>query len=434
MGWLEDYLTYTERQESPTAFHLWSGIAVLGHVLGRRTWLNRFEAGKLYPGQIMVVLISGSAVTRKTTAMNLAARWLDYLPPSRVYVVPNMTSTERFIRGLDRLDPATSERLDAVGLILNDELGSFLSRSVYAETLLQHINQLNTNQKEIINIEFQSWQAELHNALVGMLACTTHSAFADELPASALKGGFMGRLIQVVEDEPRAPNPLTEPQPRQAELEAKLLRGLSRMVRLAGEFHFTPDGKTWFEEWYAKHFHHCWQNLTAEERETGWMGRKHDHVLRVGMVLSAAAGNSLTLSARHLQAALMFLETLQPKMAKTTQEVGTRENYSRVGLRILAVLEKRGREWARWKDVLANLHRYGDKDVIGRELQTLVEMELVERRDGKHGGTLYRRRYTRGEMLRAVDENATDGTASPPASPSPGDEQLPPPDRLVLVR
>src|SRR5262245_47344511 len=64
VGWLDLYLKFTERQESPAEFHLWAGIAALGHVLGRRVWLDRFEGGKIYPAQIMVVIVSESAVAR----------------------------------------------------------------------------------------------------------------------------------------------------------------------------------------------------------------------------------------------------------------------------------------------------------------------------------------------------------------------------------
>ena len=410
MSWLETYLEFTNRQESPTVFHLWSAIAVLGHALGRRVWLDRYEAGTLYPGQIMVVLVSGSAVTRKTTAMNLAAKFLRYLPEDKVYIVPNMTSTERFIRGLDRIGKE-GNKLDAFGLILNDELGTFLSRSIYAETLMSHINQLNTNQEPIMRIEFQSWQAELQNALVGMLAATTHSGFADELPAAALKGGFIGRLIQVVADEPKGANPLTEPPPDQDRLMMKLLRGIQRISNMEGEFTFTPSGKEWFNRWYGEHFEWCWKHLSASERQSGWMGRKHDHLLRVAMVLSASATSDRQLDSRHLQAALMMpggLEAIQPNIEKAMKEVGVREDYSKVGVRLIQILENKYPKWVKWKELLQHLHRYGNKDIIGREVQMLVEMEVVEQSHGEQGGRLYRKKLTRGEMLRRVKEPPPD--------------------------
>ena len=61
--WLERYIHFTRHQASPILFHRWAGIAVLGAALERRVWLTRgYERLRLYPGQLMVVLVGKCAL------------------------------------------------------------------------------------------------------------------------------------------------------------------------------------------------------------------------------------------------------------------------------------------------------------------------------------------------------------------------------------
>ena len=80
MKWLETYLKYTEHLESPTLFHQWVAMAVAGHVLGRKVWLVRGGEYCIFPGQMMVVLVSPSAVARKSTAIEAGVKLIEGLP------------------------------------------------------------------------------------------------------------------------------------------------------------------------------------------------------------------------------------------------------------------------------------------------------------------------------------------------------------------
>lgn len=388
MGWLEQYLEYTKHQESPDQFHLWSAIAVLGHVMGRRCWFERYYY-KVFPAQIMVVLVSGSAVARKTTALEIPVRFLQYLPPWLVNPMPGVMSSESFLQGLDRPDPNNpGEHLDAVGLIVSDDLGAFLSKAAYTETLCTHINKLNTTCKEEEVIRFRSWEAVLKNPCVGMLAATTPTGFAEELPKAALTGGFLGRLLPIYEDASGTPCDLADPPPRMRELQSWLARDLGRIARIEGEYHFDDEAKAWWRRWYAEHFYWCKDHLTADDRESGWLGRKHDHLLRVAMVLGASQTSARVVTVYHLNAALILLDQLVDRLPQVTQEVGTRHAYAALSQRVIAAIKKFGAQ--SWSDLLRRMHRYGNKDTLRPEIETMVQSGLLERFTGPHGGEWFR--------------------------------------------
>ena len=73
-GFIESYMAYTSGQESPTDFHYWTAVSTLSSAVGRNVWLDRGYY-KLYPNHY-VILVAGSALSRKSSAINIGIRIL----------------------------------------------------------------------------------------------------------------------------------------------------------------------------------------------------------------------------------------------------------------------------------------------------------------------------------------------------------------------
>src|SRR3989304_5144964 len=69
-GFLQTYLDYTQKQESPELFHVWSIMSILSMALGRKCYIKR-GFFTCYPNQY-IILVSDSARCRKTVAADLA--------------------------------------------------------------------------------------------------------------------------------------------------------------------------------------------------------------------------------------------------------------------------------------------------------------------------------------------------------------------------
>src|SRR5436305_2535187 len=113
MGWIEHYLDLVIETESPQEFHFWCAMAGLGHVLGRRVWLDQFRY-RIYPGQLMLLLSSDSAVARKTTATREIKKLISTL--DRVNIIPQRVTGPTLLDSLAKVDD-NGEPVDAVGLI-----------------------------------------------------------------------------------------------------------------------------------------------------------------------------------------------------------------------------------------------------------------------------------------------------------------------------
>src|SRR5262245_23227722 len=199
-SWLDLYLDYTRELESPTVYHRWVGLTKLGHAIGRRVWVPKGGKFPIYWAQMMVCLVGGSGVVKKTTAMNAGVDLYQGLPQGFgiTNVLPARTSAQQLVQEMTPHDQ-DGNPLDAVGLIVASELGSFFSKESFNETLATHITPLNDAPHGLFNrdtlsfgdrdfvVRYRGWQETLVNPCIGMIACTTESGFARELPEQALQ-------------------------------------------------------------------------------------------------------------------------------------------------------------------------------------------------------------------------------------------------------
>jgi len=70
-NWLYQYLGFTNSLESPSSFHIWTGLSAISSVLNRRVWLPRDTGANLYPNQY-IIIVAESAFCRKSTAIEKA--------------------------------------------------------------------------------------------------------------------------------------------------------------------------------------------------------------------------------------------------------------------------------------------------------------------------------------------------------------------------
>src|SRR5437762_63081 len=241
MSWLDRYLDLVAETESPREFHFWCAMAGLGHVLGRRVWLDQHRY-RVYPGQMMVLLCSDSAVARKTTATREIKKLIGTLP--HVNIIPQRVTGATLLDSLNRLDD-NAEPLDAVGLIFAEELGNFFTREDCRRDLPTLVTELN-------DAEDGPWKAPtrtygpvvLYNPCVGMIGGVTKTGLAKEVPEQVRRTGFLGRVITVEAEGAEKPQDLIEEPLEMKALRQWLLVDLhQRIALLNGPFQWADDAK-----------------------------------------------------------------------------------------------------------------------------------------------------------------------------------------------
>ena len=433
-SWLDLYLGYTRGLEAPTLFHKWAAIAGCGHVLGRRVWCVRWAEGyeyPVYPGQVMVCLVAATALLRKSTAVDAMARLLRDLTPGTVNLLPARTSPSMMIKSLQPRDEVGDpiDGADCVGLILASELGAFFSAEGFLETMATHVTNLNDAPHGRYDPEVGAFRdreyelrfmnkdssATLLNPCVGMLAATTPVGMAKELPTQAQTAGLFGRMLMVwQETTDRTPNALVDRPPQDEQLRRAgrveaMLEGLQRMGQLQGEFRLTKQAKEYFRDWYEDH---CRQHQgAATSAESGYIGRKGDHAIRVATVLAAmelVRGDwpppKQVIREGHLRTALSWLRALEPGFERAIGETAAARRLT-VADTVLRYL-RRPRNTGKWvarREIQRRLwHRCQSGKELRLALDTLVEIEKVRMRERERGRVEYKAR--RGVGLSAAGE------------------------------
>lgn len=419
MSWLETYLSYTERQVSPKCFHFWSAVAVIGGVLERRCFLPILGGRQfIYPGQIMVVLVSKSAITKKTTAARMAVEFLRNLEPWQINLLPRKISPQQLLFTLQRLDEEKvpdrdpeGRRVNSAGFLFAEELGALFTTEAFAETLATQINQLNDCPRGKFRVEFRSWKAELWQPCITMLGCITPKGIARELPRAARTAGFFGRLLLVHRSYTERQVSLLDDAPQGSkELRRQLEAEIAEIAMMRGQFQVNEIGTKWYKAWYYEVHEPSLRRMDAPEGEnTGYLGRKDAHLLRVSMVLSAAERRDRVIERGHLEAALRHLEEIEREFPNALAELGT-SPYSDYDRRLLEALERFSthERWVPEKRLRRALLSAGGDRRFTEATETLVSAGEVERRRIE-GRWEWRRIYSSGRLLRGTDEQEKKG-------------------------
>ena len=323
-GWLHDYIEYTRHTEPPTAFHFFVGATVIGTTLARNVRFPRGGAPAIYPN-LCSILVAPSGRCRKTSAANLGVALLRAVGGN---VLADKTTPEALVS-------AFQERSSTTGLIYAPELAVFLGKQKYQEGMVPMLTALFDCPKEWSSLTVMRGEAKLYNIALGMLGCSTMDWIQTAFPRDSFGGGFMSRLLFVVQESTPRSFPL--PEPLDDVLEKRLLARLMSLTKLHGDYALSAAGEAWYINWYLTR-----NDLGTENKQfAGYYERKPDHLLRLAIIIAASQTDELLLSEVVLQQALRVLDAVEsflPSTFDSMAQSGAGEDHHR----ILQQLKKRG--------------------------------------------------------------------------------------------
>lgn len=280
-------------------------------MLGRKVFFDRGYY-VLYPN-FFTVLVAGSARCRKSTAIGIGMSLLKSLDSIRV--LSGKTSPERFLG--DALFAGPKDEDVPPILIHADELAVFLTKDSQGDKLIDILTKLFDCPDKF---EYKTWNhgiITLRDVFIAIIAGTTPEGAAKCITDYAFGGGWASRLILVHQADTNKRNALPELSNDEILLREELVAGLLRIGRQRGPFELTPAGKAFYIDWYGK------ITFPEDKRMEGYYGRKHDHVLRLAMILSAAQLEHPRVDEDHLEAAVTALDRIELEMPCALAQVGT---------------------------------------------------------------------------------------------------------------
>lgn len=365
-SWFRRWMEIWPTSESPKSFLLFSGMAMLGACLGRRVWLDQ-DIHQVRP--MLNLLLIGPSGIGKSSAVKIAKRLLPYVPE---YQRP------QFIEGGSTKEKLHMDLVDQPKAILfAPELAAFFSKEKYKENLIPYVTNLLDYEDAIEIRTRRDGIVTVLNPSVSVLGASTLEWLQDQLPDSAVSGGFLARFLILNEDAKgqRIANPhrLLSTAGR-AKLEAQRARVLAEFSEL-----FTVhEGNIDYEDYEAAETYAKWYN--SYQPASGYLApfaaRAGELILRLSMLL-AISGRRNAISSEDITSAI----TLYTYIASRLDRIVVATNPQ--GKLAALVLATVGVEGLRPGEIVKKLRAQAGYAEIEKHLEGLIYSGDLIVEDGK---------------------------------------------------
>lgn len=328
--WLDSYLQYTERSESPTSYHTWCGLSVIAGALQRRVYLKWGLGQTIFPN-LYVVLIGPSGRTRKGVSIGIAKDFLKSVPG--LTVAPESSSgRQAMILAMKRAsvnfkDPTDGKiKFHCSITAFSEELSVFLGQGdiAYLSNLTDWYDSKDDWEYETVGRGKDS----LQGLCLNLMGATAPDWIQSMIPPEAVGGGFTSRVIFIVEEHKKHTVPEYFQTQEEVELRGMLTRDLERISKLSGEITFSPAAKQLYVDWYIHEDGELAAGNPAVDdvRFAGYCERRSTHIRKLMLICCASRSDKLLIEEEDFHKALLLLENAEVKMGKTFGGFGRAKN------------------------------------------------------------------------------------------------------------
>jgi hypothetical protein len=344
-GFLKTYLHYIQKTEVPDYFGLWCGIGLISICLNRKCVLANHWP-QIFPN-LYIILVAGSALQRKSTAIGQAMSLLYQLDDQPLVLSQKMT-TEALIGSLsgslDSSGPGgklTTTNVVAQAIIVADELSVFLDREANTTGLIPFLTNIWDTQQGNWEYRTRSRNVEtLYDPYICLLAGTTVDWLRHAIPEDAVGGGFASRVIFVTCEKSERTVAWPHKDAEVMEIEAKLVHDLTQIRRLEGGFDIEPEARELYEFIYVDFQKNS--TLVHDKNLAGYAGRRHVMLMKLCMINSASYSNAMIITLDDVKQANAILEQTEVRMPSITMLLTSTDAGEQLGF-VKAVIEKAGK-------------------------------------------------------------------------------------------
>jgi len=292
MNLLDHYLHFAGVNESPRSYHLWSGLSLLSHIVGRRVWTD-MELFLVYPN--MYVILAGPPGVAKSTAMDVAK---DIVKEhfKHIAISPAAITKEATVQMMAKDDSHCIREflLDGKKIkfsqlsVFADEIISLLTCGGNPTGMIDFMTELFSG-KDYRETTKNKGDNEIKNPFLNVLACCTIKTLKQLVQAKVVSGGMSRRCVFVVEHINDRPVHKIRFTADQLESRRIFLSRSQALQNIAGKFQWTDGADKYYEEFYNRNFYlaqECKSEVTQHFLRT-----KPAYCTKLSMLLALAEEN-----------------------------------------------------------------------------------------------------------------------------------------------
>jgi len=386
-NWLNDILKATSGLEPPKKFFYWSALSAISAITKRNIYLRKMKdkstAYILYPN-IYCFLVGDSAVVRKGTPVKMARKLVQEVDNTRI--ISGRSTIQGIILELSKAYTTTTGKIRDTSscFICASEFRSSLVSDPQAMAILTDLydGDFSDDWKNML----KSGTDELKDVYITMLGGSNPAYLKASIAGADIEGGIIGRSFLVYANERANIEPLTDDTvdvDTDGQIDMldykSMARHLIEISKIKGRFRFSLAGKDLYDKWYTDF------SKQKIEDKTGIMGRIHDQILKIAMLISLAKRLTLVLEEEDINEAITECMELAGNVNRTIMSPqGSSDMKDKTSSFLMTLLNAEGFESTR-RRVLQKC--WGDFDAydLDRVVETLVEREAItQRRNGKN--------------------------------------------------
>lgn len=392
-SFLQSYKEWTSKSEPPELFHVWTGIGILGAALGRKVCFPRGHY-TLYPN-IYTILIAGSAKCRKSTALRMGKQILQGLIDThKVNLSANKVTPEMLVHELGKEAtvglPDTSAALVERGsecLLFATELTTLIDQKSFHNGLIQILTDLYDCPAKWKNETKNRGCDHLYDVFLGILGATTPDEMALVMPPQAIGSGFTSRVTFIYQSRPGVR--IAHPEdfynlPEMVDLKEKLIQDIKHIHGLKGEFRWGPGAKEYFTDWYES-----MPDDAEDEKMEGYLGRKHDHAIKLAMILTASRTDELVIDTGTLKGAIILLDEVEKFMSRVYSVLAEPNSIQGDVRWIMKHLLKNGGQMDHSVLLRRGWSRFSDAKAFADVIQSMIEAGMISTQLGTNKKKIY---------------------------------------------
>lgn len=366
-GWLGDYIEYTKKTESPEVFHIWSAISAIAGALGRKCYVDR-GFFTTYPNQY-IILVASSALCKKGTAVEIALGIYNKAMP-KYPATDRKPSMQKLIQNLELVRQKLGY---SFCYLYNSELSTLFGRGAVNTDLMDFITAQYTCPDAWLYETASRGEEWVKECYLNFIGCTTPSDLA-EMPASLVGGGLAGRILFIFSETPREPihNPMKHYTPNIAKMKDNLIHDLKDINLIQKPFTLTKEADQVHQYLYEENF----RKKDYDFRLLPYQGRKGEHLISLGMIISASRSSDAIIDEHDINTANAFLAGMESTVIDAFTGLGHEGETKHID-QVLKII-KRHNGPIPYSLLLKKMFRYANANSLQELLGTLMEANVIK--------------------------------------------------------
>jgi len=303
---VEDYLFYTEGNETPEVMHLWVAMSTLAGAAEKRLWIDR-GFFKLFLN-LYVVLVAPPGVCAKSTSLSIGMR---LLKEAGYNVFEDSVLKEKIIMEMCELE----KQIEVKGKMFRhssityvaSELNVLLASGVDMVKFLVNI----WDKDDVLIYKTKNAGVfEVTNPYFNLIGAAVPEWFGENVVSDMNSTGFLARTIIIYEDKKRGKEPSPSLTDAQLKARERLIEHLLWMGELYNEIEISRTAEDFYRDWYIS------QEIDASQdhRLVAYQERKvKTHVLKIAALL-ALADKRLVVDVSDIETSVEMFDGIERKM------------------------------------------------------------------------------------------------------------------------